>query len=184
MTMPRPQRKFEHGGATQAGRVWRSGMGLAGVLVALCGLLSSGLASNGPDLSTGSTVPGWIDANTGLAISGFDPVAYFTDGAALLGKGELEQKVGGVVWRFRSEGNRAAFMAHPEVYAPRFGGYDPVGVGRGIAVRGNPQLWLISQERLYLFYDNGSRQEFANDSERALSAANKAWPSAQLKIVQ
>src|SRR5689334_15349036 len=95
MTVPRRQRKFL-GGATIRG-VRRSGIGLAGVVVALCGLLASGMAVGGTDVSRNGTPPGWTDANTGLAISGFDPVAYFTEGAALPGKGDLEQEVGGVV---------------------------------------------------------------------------------------
>src|SRR5689334_21469075 len=68
-----------------------------------------------------------VDRNTGLAISGFDPVAYFTDGAALMGRASYEQAYAGAVWRFRNEGNMAAFAADPDIYAPRFGGYDPVG---------------------------------------------------------
>jgi hypothetical protein len=83
-----------------------------------------------------------VDRNSGLAISGFDPVAYFTDAQALPGKGEFEQVVGGTVWRFRNAGNRAAFMADPEVYTPRYGGYDPVDVARSVAVAGNLLLWV------------------------------------------
>src|ERR1700690_595456 len=67
-----------------------------------------------------------VNAQTGLAISGFDPVAYFTDSKPEFGRPELEWKQDSAVWRFRNEGNRAAFTDHPEVYTPRFGGYDPV----------------------------------------------------------
>jgi hypothetical protein len=183
MTAARRQRKFGRGATLRVGRVRQSGLRLTGLAVVLCGALSSGLAVEGPGGLIRSAASGWTDINTGLAISGFDPVAYFTEDQPLLGKGELEQKVGGVIWRFRSEGNRAAFADDPEVYAPCFGGYDPVAVARGVAVRGNPRLWLISQQRLYLFYDEDSRREFAGDSERVLSAADKSWPSTQLKIV-
>jgi hypothetical protein len=51
----------------------------------------------------------------------------------------------------RSDENRPAFIADPEVYRPRFGGYGPVGLARGVAVAGNPRLWHISERRLYLF---------------------------------
>src|SRR5689334_4948039 len=67
-----------------------------------------------------------VDWHTGLALGGFDPVDYFVDGDAMRGKGGFEHTFAGVVWRFRNEGNRAAFAADPEVYMPRFGGYDPV----------------------------------------------------------
>jgi hypothetical protein len=66
-----------------------------------------------------------VNSNTGLAISGFDPVAYFTEGKAIFGRAEIELNLDGAVWRFSNEGNRSAFAGHPEVYAPRFGGYDP-----------------------------------------------------------
>src|SRR5262249_51341711 len=84
------------------------------------------------------------DSNTGLAISGIDPVAYFTDRAALAGRPENEYRYAGVIWRFLNPGNQAAFVANPEVYLPRYGGYDPVAIGRGVAVPGNPLLLGIS----------------------------------------
>ena len=65
-----------------------------------------------------------LAVNTGLAISGFDPVAYFTEGKALFGRPEFELNLDGAVWRFTNEGNRGAFAKHPKVYAPRFAGYD------------------------------------------------------------
>src|SRR5262245_43101380 len=57
-----------------------------------------------------------VDRNTGIAISGFDPVAYFTDGAPLVGRAAYEFAYAGTVWRFRNEGNRAAFEADPDIY--------------------------------------------------------------------
>jgi hypothetical protein len=58
----------------------------------------------------------------------------FTEGKALFGRPELELNLDGAVWRFSNEGNRGAFAKHPEVYSPRFGGYDPVAIGRGRSV--------------------------------------------------
>ena len=73
-----------------------------------------------------------------------DPLAYFIDGASLRGSDDFEHAYAGAVWRFRNEGNRAAFIADPQVYMPRYGGYDPVGVARGVAVPGDPRLWLVA----------------------------------------
>ena len=84
-----------------------------------------------------------IDRNTGLAIYGFDPVAYFTDGRRKVGRAELELKHGGAAWRFRNEGNRAAFAEHPEIYMPRYGGHDPVAIGAAFARAGHPDFWAI-----------------------------------------
>ena len=148
----------------------------------IAAVVSAGLGLAGP-IGAATTERVVVDRNSGLAISGFDPVAYFTDAQALRGKDELEQAVAGVVWRFRSAGNRAAFMADPDVYLPRFGGYDPVGVARGLAVAGNPRLWFIGGERLYLFFSEETRKEFASDSASMTTIADREWPSIQLKLV-
>ena len=82
-----------------------------------------------------------------------------------------------MIWRFRNEGNRAAFVADPEVYMPRFGGYDPVAVARGASAPGHPELWLIAEERLYLFYSAAARDAFAGDPGIARSTPpNGAGP--------
>ncbi len=99
-----------------------------------------------------------VDWHTGLAINGYDPVAFFTDGKPMSGDAEFELRYGGAIWRFANLGNRAAFVARPDIYMPQYGGYDPVGVARGVAVAGNPNVWLIAGERLFLFYDAAWRQ--------------------------
>ena len=95
----------------------------------------------------------WSTAIAGWRFTAFDPVAYFTDGAPVLGKGEFEHRHAGVVWRFRNSGNLAAFAADPEVYMPRFGGYDPVGLSRNVPLAGDPRIWLID-ERAPLSFSN------------------------------
>jgi hypothetical protein len=148
----------------------------------LAALVAVGLGLAGP-IGAATTERIVVDRNSGLAISGFDPVAYFTDAKPLPGKTEYEQRVAGAVWRFRSAGNRAAFKADPDVYMPRFGGYDPVGVARGVAVPGNPMLWVISDDRLYLFYSAETRAEFASGRDRTIEAADRGWPAVLLKLV-
>ena len=70
-----------------------------------------------------------VNRYSGLAIEGFDPVAYFTESVAAQGLSDFEARESGAVWRFRNPGNRASFVAHPEIYGPQFGGYDPVDLG-------------------------------------------------------
>jgi len=65
---------------------------------------------------------------------------------------------------------------------PRFGGYDPMGISRGVVVAGNPRLWLIHAQRLYLFYTAETQEEFREDSGRAAATADAEWPRIQLKI--
>ena len=168
MTATRRQRKL---------RICRPRAGLA-----LAAAVAAGLGLAGP-IGAATTEQVVIDRNSGLAISGFDPVAYFTDAKPLQGKGEFEQVLAGAVWRFLNAGNSAAFKADPNVYMPRFGGYDPVGVARGVAVAGNPQLWIISGERLYLFYSVETRDEFVVDRDRVVATADREWPSVSRLLV-
>ena len=123
-----------------------------------------------------------VDRYTGLAILGFDPVAYFTDAAAMPGKGDHEYAYAGAVWRFHNAGNLAAFAANPEVYMPRFGGYDPVGIARGVALPSDPRLWLVAGQRLYLFQTPQARAAFAADEDATLAAADRNWPAVQLTL--
>jgi hypothetical protein len=123
-----------------------------------------------------------IDRFSGLAISGFDAVAYFTDRAPMLGRGEFELRHAGAVWRFRNEGNRHAFASDPDIYSPRFGGYDPVSIARGAAVAGDPRLWIVTEDQLYLFHAPDNRAEFLSDPGRLIAAADKQWPLVQLTL--
>lgn len=125
-----------------------------------------------------------VNRFTGLAISGFDPVAYFTEAAAMLGDGRFEAVQDGAVWRFRNEGNRAAFMSHPEVYGPQFGGYDPIDVARGRVVEGSPQVWTIHGQRLFLFASETSRTAFAADPAGFVRSAQRRWPKLREELAQ
>jgi hypothetical protein len=121
---------------------------------------------------------------TGLAIEGFDPVAYFVDGRPLRGLPDFEAGLYGAVWRFRNEGNEASFLAHPEVYGPQFGGYDPIDLARGVTSAGNPLFWVIFGQRLYLFGIEANRDAFAADPARFLPLANQRWPALERGLSQ
>ena len=146
--------------------------------------LALGLLSVGHPTEAATTERLVVDPHSGLAIAGFDPVAYFTDGEALAGRGEFERAFAGAVWRFRNEGNRAAFTADPNVYMPQFGGYDPTGVARGAPVPGNPRFWLIWNERLFLFYSGEARDAFARDSAEIIATAVQRWAALQPKLAE
>jgi hypothetical protein len=123
-----------------------------------------------------------VDWHTGLAIAGYDPVAFFTDGPPITGSADFELRYGGAVWRFANIGNRAAFAAQPDVYMPQYGGYDPIGIASGVAVAGNPNLWAIAGERLFLFYDAIRRAKFATDPGRVVGSADRKWPDVQSRL--
>ncbi|HWM81534.1 MAG TPA: YHS domain-containing (seleno)protein [Pseudolabrys sp.] len=121
---------------------------------------------------------------SGLAISGYDPVAYFTEARAVAGLPSLECGYAGTVWRFHNAGNRAAFVRDPDVYMPHYGGYDPVAVARGASVPGHPQVWLVVDQRLYFFYDTKARADFAADPARYVRVAEERWPQVREQLAR
>jgi len=145
-------------------------------------LILVGLALAPAPIRAATTERVVTNRHTGLAIDGFDPVAYFVDGTPLLGRAGLEHRFAGVGWRFRNEGNRAAFAADPEVYMPRFGGHDPMAVGRGAGAPGHPSLWVIVDNRLYLFYSAQARAAFVANPEQALELAQRGWSKVLLTL--
>src|SRR4051794_23990802 len=150
---------------------WRPG-------IAFFALLAGVFASFGLDLTVQAQTTERVVVNrySGLAIEGFDPVAYFTDAVAIQGLPDFEAAGSGAVWRFRNEGNRASFVSHPEVYGPRFGGYDPVDVGRGVTFAGNPRIWLIVDQRFSLCGREKTREALAANPALFLKDAEGRWP--------
>jgi hypothetical protein len=156
----------------------RPGTALVSVLVSL---LRPG---PGPAALAATTERVVTNRFSGLAIEGYDPVAYFVDARPVLGLPEVEAADAGVVWRFRNVGNRASFVAHPDIYGPQFGGYDPVDLARGVTVAGQPRFWLVSGQRLYLFAFEEHREAFAADPQRYLQQAVSRWPALEEGLAQ
>jgi len=121
---------------------------------------------------------------SGLAIEGFDPVAYFVQNHPVVGLPDFEAQQAGAVWRFHNEGNLASFVAHPEVYGPQFGGYDPIDVARGVTLAGNPRFFVVSDQRLYLFGLEANRDAFAAHPERFLPEAKARWLQVEQTLAQ
>ncbi|KAG1649912.1 Chaperone protein DnaJ [Nymphon striatum] len=79
----------------------------------------------------------------GVAVGGYDPVAYFTKGKPVKGSSAFSTKWDGVTWRFANTQNMEKFMSAPHKYAPQFGGYCAYAVGTGTIAKGNPNNWKI-----------------------------------------
>jgi hypothetical protein len=160
-----------------------SGAGLGPGIALIC-LLSGLVACVSPPAQAATTERVVVNRFSGLAIEGFDPVAYFVDATPRIGLPDYEASEAGAAWRFRNEGNRASFVAHPEIYGPQFGGYDPVDLARGVTVAGNPRFWVVAGQRLYLFGREQNRDAFAADPERSLAQANSRWPVLEQDLAQ
>ncbi|MEM6616487.1 MAG: YHS domain-containing (seleno)protein [Pseudomonadota bacterium] len=117
----------------------------------------------------------WTDTLTGFAIGGYDPVSYYTDGQARTGEPGRETEWGGVSWAFANDGNLDAFSEAPEIYAPRFGGYDPVSLSRGVILPGNPGIWSLHEGGVFFFADAVHQAIWRKEKNRILSMATMFW---------
>jgi YHS domain-containing protein len=119
----------------------------------------------------------------GMALDGFDPVGYFALGRAVAGSSRHELQWRGVTWRFASAANLEAFRQAPEVYAPLFGGHDPLGLADGRAVEGDPQIHALVEGRLALFRTPRTREAFLARAG-GVQAAQAAWPAIEAQLAR
>jgi hypothetical protein len=115
------------------------------------------------------------DPGSGLALFGYDPVAYHNEHAARPGLAIHEARFDDRVWRFVSAANKAAFEADPLVYIPLFGGHDGHSVGNGTLTKGDPANFVLIGGRLVLFRTEKDRDLFAADSA-IRQKARENWP--------
>ena len=112
----------------------------------------------------------------GVAIQGYDPVAFFTDNKPVKGKAEFPTKHNGATYLFVSKEHRDAFKADPAKYEPAFGGYCAYGVSRGKLVEIDVDAFQIVEGRLLLQYSKGVRKDFNEDAKGNLAKADANWP--------
>ena len=93
----------------------------------------------------------------GIAINGYDPVAFFTERKAIQGTEVYSCQWNDATWYFASEENRQLFLNDPKGYAPQYGGYCAHAVTRGQLVESDPQSFAIKDDKLYLFRDEQSK---------------------------
>lgn len=112
----------------------------------------------------------------GLAIEGYDPVSYFTDGKAVKGSKEHEHSWRGATWRFATAAHRDTFAAEPEKYAPQYGGYCAYAVAKNTTAGIDPEQWTVHEGRLYLNYDRKIQATWLEDKAGYIAKANENWP--------
>ena len=112
----------------------------------------------------------------GLALEGYDPVAFFTEQAAVMGDGGITSTFRGAVYRFSSAENKATFDARPETYAPAYGGFCAMGVAMGQLYRVDIRTWQVVGDRLILNKSTEVREMFDANREANLARADANWP--------
>lgn len=114
--------------------------------------------------------------DSGLAIGGYDPVAYFTEQRPVWGNSKYTHQWQGVTWQFDSETNKKLFAANPEKYAPQYGGYCAYAVAKGAIAQGDPNSWSVIDNKLYLNYSPAIKQRWSNNINGYTSRADANWP--------
>jgi hypothetical protein len=137
------------------------------IVVACCAL--SGLFSAAEAASTKN--------ETRIALDGYDPVAYFTDGRPVKGSQELTFAYDDAVYYFTSAEHRAMFAGDPDRYAPQYSGYCAIGLSMGKKVHADPEAWAISDGKLFVFHSKNGMPIFAQESAAIVKKADANWPT-------
>lgn len=112
----------------------------------------------------------------GVAIHGYDPVAYFTDNKAVKGDAKFESSYKGAKYHFASDEHKKLFDATPEKYAPQFGGYCGWAVSNNDTADIDPEAFTIMDGRLILQYSKSILNKWNKDPQGRLAKADVNWP--------
>lgn len=141
---------------------------LSAAAVSAGGFLAFPAKAAEPEIFTG-LVPG-------VAVGGYDPVAYFTAGEPKEGNDAFTTEWQGAKWRFSNAENLAAFQQNPKSYAPQYGGYCAYAVSKGYTAKGEPLAWSVVDGKLYLNYSLEVRDLWKEDIPGNILKGNKNWP--------
>lgn len=119
-----------------------------------------------------------------LAIKGFDPVAYFTDGKPTPGLEAYQLSWDGQIYRFASAQHRDLFKGNPDKYAPQFGGSCTMNLARGNRIEADPHNWIISDGNLYMFAGPAGPGNFAKDPRNNAARAATNWQRLKADVTQ
>ena len=112
----------------------------------------------------------------GVALKGYDPVAYFTDNAPQKGNAAITSTYKGAQYQFVSDEHKKMFDANPAKFEPQFGGFCAYGVSKGYTVKIEPDAFQVVDGRLLLQYDKSVREKFQKDTQGNLKKADANWP--------
>jgi YHS domain-containing protein len=124
-------------------------------------------------LSLAEKMP-WVN-DGGLAIGGYDVVAYFELGKALRGESQYTYQWQDMNWHFSNAAHRDLFAENPTQYAPQFAGYCANGLADAHLIRANPEHWRIIDNKLYLYFSNWGRLQWSFGVGDKIASAEKNW---------
>lgn len=125
-----------------------------------------------------------LNAIDGVAMDGFDVVAYFKPGKPKKGLDEYSHEYKGQTWKFSSPGNLQAFQANPEDYEPQFNGWCAYAVSEGYAAEVDfIDGWSILDGKLYLNWSASVSKDFIAEQDRRKPDAEAQWPGVRSRII-
>ncbi|MBX9683384.1 MAG: hypothetical protein K2X41_06305 [Hyphomicrobium sp.] len=137
----------------------------------------------GPEINTSTGIV-TVDGKPalGLAVHGYDVVAYVTEGKPVKGSAKFATNQSSATYRFSSQANLDTFKANPAKYEPAYGGYCAFGVSVGAKFDGDPTLWKIVDGRLYLNLDPGIQANWVKDIPGNIKKAEVNWVAIKDKL--
>ena len=122
----------------------------------------------------------WGDVNStnGIAIKGYDPVAYFRLDKAIPGNSSLTTHWKDTTWQFSAPEHQSLFEENPEKYAPQFGGYCATAISIGMTADVDPNSWHIENGELYLFFNDEAKHDYiAGINNGIIQQSEQKWQS-------
>jgi YHS domain-containing protein len=117
-----------------------------------------------------------VNLSGGLAVKGYDVVAYFEKAMPVKGSSAFETQWNGATWRFSRAEHKEKFVADPPRYAPQFGGYCAWAVSNNYTAGIDPEAWKIVEGKLYLNYSKSVQRMWERDLENRIRLAEQNWP--------
>lgn len=116
-----------------------------------------------------------VNTKNGVAIQGYDPVAYFENNQATKGNKEITANYQEAVYYFSSNENKETFLKNPSQYVPQFGGFCAYGMSEGYEAPVQPEAFTIVDNKLYLNYNLKVKETWLKDKENRIERAHKNW---------
>ena len=117
-----------------------------------------------------------FDAELGVAIGGYDTVAFFVEDRAVRGHSDHAVLWKGAIWHYVSKDNQYNFESNPRAYAPVFGGYCAYGVSQGYLMSGDPLAWQIVDGQLFLLFNPAVQDIWRSEMAGLINQARGNWP--------
>lgn len=128
-----------------------------------------------------STAPINID-KAGVALRGYDPVAYFTAGKPTAGSAAFQTKWDGATYNFATAESKAEFDKDPAKYAPQYGGFCAWAAANGYKADADPKAWHVVGGKLYVNYNASVSKSWNANTAKYITDADKNWPKVATQL--